>query len=56
MYTTKLSIYYLDRDLNCNLYRNPEDVPVYTGHSLLNTKSAVYIVIHCSVIVASQST
>ena len=26
-----------DRDLNHNLDRDPEDVPVYTGRSLFNT-------------------
>ena len=32
---------YLDRNLDCNSYsdldHDPEDVPVYTGHSLFNT-------------------
>ena len=36
---------YLDRDLDCNLDcdldRDPEDVPVYTGHSLLNTTKRI---------------
>ena len=32
---------YLDRDLDCNLYcdldHDPEDEPIYTGHSLFTT-------------------
>ena len=36
---------YLDRDLDsnldCNLDRDPEVVPVYTGHSLFNTTKRI---------------
>ena len=37
---------YRDRDLD----RNPEDVPVYTGHSLFDTTKANHNIVHCSVI------
>ena len=32
---------YLDRDLDSNLERDPEDVPVYMGHSLFNTTKRI---------------
>ena len=34
---------YLDRYLDCNLDRDPEVVPVYTGHSLFNTTNIIYV-------------
>ena len=62
---------YVDRDLDgnldCDLDRNPVDVPVYMVHSLFNTTKHIkllfivqsllhQIVVHCSVIVTLQST
>ena len=52
---------YLGRDLDCNLdsniARDPDDVPVYTGHPLCNsTKRRHHIIVHCSVVVTLQST
>ena len=32
---------YLDRKLDCNLDRDPEDVPVNTGHSLFNITKCI---------------
>ena len=32
---------YLDSNLDCYLDRDPEGVPVYTGHSLFNTTKRV---------------
>ena len=52
---------YLDRDVDskvdCNLDRDPEGVPVYSEHSLIIVQhnKAHHIVVHCSVIVTSQS-
>ena len=31
----------LDNNLNCDLYRIPEDVPVYMGHSSFNTTKCI---------------
>ena len=31
----------LDRNLDCDLDRDPEDVPVYTGHSLIHTTKRI---------------
>ena len=42
----------LDYSQECNLDRDPEDVPVYRGYSLFTLH---HIVFHFSVIVTSQS-
>ena len=49
---------YLDRNqyciLDCNLDRNPEDVPIYTGHSLSSTTKGIKLLfivqslLHCN--------
>ena len=38
----------LDRNLDCNLDRDPEDIPVYTGHSLFNKTNCntLLLVVH----------
>ena len=33
--------HYLDRNLDTDLGHNPEDVPIYTGHSLFNTTKCI---------------
>ena len=41
----------LDRDLDSNLDRDPEDIPVYTSHSLFNiTKRITLLFIVCSLL------
>ena len=41
LYPIKTEQYHLDRNLDCNLDSDPEDVPVYTGHSLFNTTKRI---------------
>ena len=35
----------LDHNLDCNLDCDPEDVPIYTGHSLINTTEPITLLI-----------
>ena len=35
----------LDSNLDCNLDRDPEVVPVYTGHSLFNTTKCITLLL-----------
>ena len=51
-YPVNMEQNYVDRDLD----PDPVDVPFYTGHSLFNTTKHITFVVHCSVILSSQST
>ena len=56
MYFTTLtwSENYRDCDLDCNLECDPDDVPVYTGHSLFKTTKLITLffivqsLLHCN--------
>ena len=49
LYPVQTEQNYLVRELDYNLECDPEDVPVYMGHSLFNTTKQITLFSHCNI-------